>query len=118
MSKSLNFNDLWDGKDYADNSQIQKMLAGSLLDEYKLTGKETVLDIGCGDGGFTIEIAQSVPQGKVIGIDPSLSMIERAQTRLATLDLPRVSFIQGSAETFQVPEKFDLIFGSFSIHWV
>ncbi len=48
-----------------------------------------VLDIGCGTGVDVRRLAQHVGQtGKVVGIDPSITMITEARTRSAELSLP------------------------------
>ena len=48
----------------------QEVLA--LLD---LNGSERILDVGCGEGKITAEIASRVPRGLVVGVDPSHDMI-------------------------------------------
>jgi trans-aconitate 2-methyltransferase len=36
----------------------------------RLEGAERVLDLGCGDGKITVEVADRVPHGSVLGVDP------------------------------------------------
>lgn len=57
---------------------------------------DTVLDLGCGNGHLTAELARAVGQtGQVIGLDPSDDMMHSARTRCA--DYPWVSFHTGTA---------------------
>ena len=70
----------WDAKDYAKNSQNQFQWAQELIPKLKLRGNESLLDIGCGDGRITAEIAKCLPDGKAIGIDNSAQMINLAQS--------------------------------------
>lgn len=42
--------DDWNGVDYAQNSSVQLSHAERLLNSLSLTGSESILDIGCGDG--------------------------------------------------------------------
>jgi trans-aconitate 2-methyltransferase len=61
--------------EYRDNSDSQERFALAGLDRLTLKGNEHVLDIGCGDGRITAEIARRVPAGRVLGIDASPNMI-------------------------------------------
>jgi trans-aconitate methyltransferase len=72
---------------------------------------ERILDIGCGTGYLTNLIAQA--GARVIGIDNSPSMIERAQAVYPDLDL-RVM----SATNFGFDSPFDAVFSNAALHWV
>lgn len=104
----------WNGDDYAQNSSIQLSYAERLLQNIFWRGDEKVLDIGCGDGKITALIAKKVPQGTVIGIDPSLSMLAKAKEKEAS----NLSFLEGTAEDFLLDEKFDHIIAIHVMHWV
>ena len=66
-----------------------------------------ILDVGCGDGAISLALSQ---QGAhVIGIDPSLAMIEAARERAASAGA-KASFCLGKAERLPFPnEQFDLV---------
>lgn len=56
----------------------------------------TVIDVGCGCGGTTIELARAVgPSGRVIGVDLSAPMLGTARERLR--EFTNVSFLLGDA---------------------
>ncbi len=61
----------WDATDYARISGLQQVMAEEALALLDLDGVERILDIGCGNGKITAEIAARVPQGVVIGVDSS-----------------------------------------------
>lgn len=105
---------LWDAADYAKNSQGQFGWAMSNIGKLKLQGDESVLDIGCGDGKITAEIAKLVPRGQVVGIDQSKEMIALAE-RLVVL--PHVSFRVIDAQKLDYNEEFDAVFSNSTIHW-
>ncbi|HEV8051824.1 MAG TPA: methyltransferase domain-containing protein, partial [Parachlamydiaceae bacterium] len=112
------FADQWDGTDYAQNSSIQLSHAERFLLNLSLRGDEKILDIGCGDGKITAHLSKRVPQGFVIGIDPSVSMLTIAQDMLKQNDYPNLTFCEGAAENFSLNECFDHITAFHAMHWV
>ena len=58
----------WNAQDYAQSSSAQAAWAQDLIVKLNLSGNETVLDVGCGDGKVTAEIARRLPDGFVLGI--------------------------------------------------
>src|SRR5687767_8216782 len=66
---------IWNPADYAANSAAQLAWARELITKLKLRGDERVLDVGCGDGKVTAEIAQALPRGEITGVDSSAEMI-------------------------------------------
>src|SRR5208337_144946 len=61
----------WDAEEYARNSGAQLGWARELIAKLELEGHEHVLDIGCGDGKVSAELARHVPGGRVVGVDSS-----------------------------------------------
>jgi ubiquinone/menaquinone biosynthesis C-methylase UbiE len=73
----------------------------------------SVLDLGCGTGRFSQELAAHF-NCKVVGVDPSLKMLNEAR---ATLQHERVFYACGSAEAIPLPpESVDLVFLSMVFH--
>lgn len=58
----------FDGEKYKKASKHQKEWGNSLISELSLNGNEQILDLGCGDGSLTEQLAQLVPNGSVLGI--------------------------------------------------
>lgn len=71
-----------------------------------------VLDIGCGTGILTCEIAKKVgPSGSVIGIDSSEDQIKEARLKAKQEKVPNVSFkVMAAQEIKSLAEEFDFIF--------
>jgi len=105
----------WDASDYAKHSQGQYGWAMANIGKLALQGTESVLDIGCGDGKVTLEIARLVPRGRVLGIDHSEEMIALA-TRL--IQLPHVTFRALDAQALDFDGEFDAVFSNSTLHWV
>jgi trans-aconitate methyltransferase len=108
----------WNAQDYAQNSQAQRQWAKELIAGLRLTGHETVLDLGCGDGKVTAEIAAILDRGTVIGIDNSAAMIALAQRRYQQTQHPNPSFQVMDAGDLSFAEQFDLVFSNAVLHWV
>jgi len=51
------------------------------IEKMELSGDETVLDLGCGNGWAVRELAKILPDGKVYGIDISDKMIAEAREK-------------------------------------
>lgn len=77
---------------------------------------ERVIDVGCGCGGTSIEIARRVGRtGAVVGIDVSQPMLEVARARAASANLPYLSFQHGDASEAALPNDVDLLFSRFGV---
>lgn len=76
---------------------------------------EHVLDIGCGAGATSVEIARAVrPGGSVLGVDLSPQLIEVAQERAAAESLA-AEFIEADAGAAKFDRAFDAAFSRFGV---
>jgi SAM-dependent methyltransferase len=81
---------------------------------YRIGPNDHVLDIGCGSGQTTRDAARFAATGRVVGVDKSMSMVERARQLAETAGLHNVSFLQADAETHRFPsESFDIAISRF-----
>ena len=77
---------------------------------------ERAIDIGCGCGATTIALAQRVgTDGRVLGVDISEPMLERARERCDALGLTNVELLRADAQRALVPRGNDLAFSRFGI---
>jgi trans-aconitate 2-methyltransferase len=116
MNKPTSY--VWDAKDYAKNSQNQFQWAEELIPKLKLRGYEALLDIGCGDGKITAEIAKGLCEGRAVGIDSSAQMINLAQSNFPSQEYPNLSFLVMDARKIAFDQEFDLIFSNAALHWI
>jgi trans-aconitate methyltransferase len=107
---------VWNAQDYAKNSSNQYRWAQELIPKLQLNGNETLLDIGCGDGKITAEIAKHLPNGKAVGIDSSEQMINLAKT--SHPNRPNLTFQQANATNLTFQNEFDRIFSNAALHWI
>jgi trans-aconitate 2-methyltransferase len=104
----------FDGEKYKNASAHQKEWGSRLLGELDLKGTERVLDLGCGDGTITAQIAQLVPEGDVVGIDASRGMIEVASQKIRD----NLRFVLMDISDLDFYEEFDVVFSNATLHWV
>ena len=108
----------WDAAGYASRSGLQRAMADEVLALLDLNGTERVLDIGCGDGKITAEIAARVPRGSVIGVDSSHEMISFAFSHYTTEIQPNLRFEVCDARSLPFGEEFDLVVSFNALHWL
>lgn len=88
------------------------------MSKISIRGDERILDIGCGDGKVTAEIARLVPEGSVCGIDNSAEMIGFAQNKFPPAIWPNLTFQLGDASDLHFVDEFDLVVSFACLHWV
>lgn len=104
----------FDGKKYEKASDHQKEWGNRLIAELNLKGSERVLDLGCGDGTITAQIASLLPEGEVLGIDASEGMISAALSKKRH----NLNFRRQDINELDFVEQFDIVFSNATLHWV
>ena len=104
----------FDGEKYKLASAPQKEWGQSLISEISLKGTERILDLGCGDGYLTEQLAQLVPNGMVLGIDASVGMIQTAKK----ICRDNLAFVHMDMNNLHFSDEFDIIFSNAALHWV
>ena len=75
---------------------------------------DRVLDIGCGAGQTTRDAARIAAPGRVLGVDLSVPLLERARELAAAERLDNVTFEHGDAQVYPfAPGHFDLAISRF-----
>ena len=108
----------WNAADYAANSAAQQIWALELIAQLHLCGDEHILDVGCGDGKVTAELARAVSKGSVTGIDASPEMIRFARKTFPPGKHPNLKFQVMDARHIRLARRFDIVFSSSVLHWV
>lgn len=108
----------WKPEDYAKNSSNQLAWARELIARLGLHGNEALLDVGCGDGKITAEIAGAAPDGFVLGVDASAAFVAYARAHYPPAKYPNLQFEQMDARELHYPMLFDIIFSNAALHWM
>ena len=110
--------DHWKGEDYFKNSSSQKEAAGDLMKHVPFKSNESILDVGCGDGKITAEIALKYPQSKLVGLDISPSMIDFAKKKFSEEQHPNLQFRLLDAQDLDYKGEFDIILSFTALQWL
>lgn len=109
-------------QDYVHHSELQKRSVWQLIAKIPFKGSERVLDIGCRDGHNAAWISRMIPQGKVLGVDPSDPMITWAKKQYHPYEFPNLHFVAKDFDTNfdknQLGEVFDIVTSFYSLHQV
>jgi SAM-dependent methyltransferase len=99
----------WNPQDYAENAGFVPALGIAALALLDPQPRETILDLGCGDGVLTERIAQA--GAKVLGHDVSAPMLEAARAK--GLDV-----VEGDGQSLAFGARFDAVFSNAALHWM
>ena len=104
----------WDAQTYDRVSDPQYKWGLEVLDRLDLAGNEFVMDAGCGSGRVTAKLLERLPHGRVLCVDASEQMIEKAREALGD----RADYLVADLSELEVPERVDVIFSTATFHWV
>lgn len=108
----------WDAAAYQKLSEPQFAWGQRVLARIDLRGDEAALDIGCGTGRLTAELAARLPRGSVVALDQSANMVAEAEKNLSPAFGARVSYRCLDALALDDRDAFDLVFSTATFHWV
>ncbi len=104
----------WDARLYDEHHGYVARFGRDLLDVLRPQVGESILDLGCGTGDLTVQLAAVGSQ--VLGVDASPAMVDAARAKY-----PQQSFLQADVRTLdQVlgQRRFDAVFSNAVLHWV
>jgi trans-aconitate 2-methyltransferase len=101
----------WDPGHYEEFLAERHQPGRDLIARIELTDPTNVVDLGCGTGRLTAELAARWPAASVIGIDRSAEMIAAAARTEVRSEV-------GDIESWKQPEPVDLVFANASLQWI
>jgi trans-aconitate methyltransferase len=112
--------DHWTSDAYNASANFVPALTKKVVSYLDIRPTDQILDIGCGDGSLTSEIAAACAQGSVLGLDASKSFIKTATSKYS---VPNCQFKhQDCTKLEECPEaidgSFDKVFSNAAMHWI
>jgi trans-aconitate methyltransferase len=107
----------WDATTYDANRGHHRAYDDAFLASLPAQPTDRLLDIGCGSGELTAAVSALVPDGQVVGLDGSASMIDAASSRTES----NISFVLGPAQRLDElvgDDRFDGVYSRAALHWV
>ncbi|HTW63893.1 MAG TPA: methyltransferase domain-containing protein [Bryobacteraceae bacterium] len=101
----------WDAARYQDRHSFVWRFGANLVELLHPQAGERILDLGCGTGQLTAEIARS--GAAPTGLDSSSEMLAEARK-----NYPDLEFVLGDAADFSLPDRCDAVFSNAALHWV
>ncbi len=106
----------WDAEQYDAGKAPQIDAGRELIGLATAREQDSILDLGCGTGKLTVELARLAPKGRVTGLDPSPEMLDKA--RAVSGGLANLRLLQLPAQTMEFDDEFDLVFSNSALQWV
>jgi trans-aconitate 2-methyltransferase len=104
----------WDAQTYDRVSDPQFGWGLEVLDRLELSGDEHVMDAGCGSGRVTARLLEKLPDGRVLCVDASEQMIEKAREALGD----RADYLVADLSEVVVDQPVDVVFSTATFHWI
>ncbi|MES2219463.1 MAG: methyltransferase domain-containing protein [Acidobacteriota bacterium] len=99
----------WNPSEYAAHGRYVTDLGANILGWLDPQPGEEILDLGCGDGVLTAQIAER--GANVLGVDASPEMVEAARTRGLSAQVV-------DATQLEFRRRFDAVFSNAALHWI
>lgn len=107
----------WNPREYHSHSSVQREASLGLIQQLKLTGRESILDVGCGAGSISYLLSQWTSEGSVLAVDISSDMIAYARNHYSKTEQKNLSFSVEDGQLINYPSRFDIIYSSFAMQW-
>lgn len=102
----------WHPDQYLRFADLRTRPARDLLERVEQARPALVVDVGCGAGSSTALLVERWPQARVIGVDTSARMLERARTLVPTAELVRADLTE-----WMPPAPVQVVFANAVLHW-
>ncbi|MBS0847300.1 trans-aconitate 2-methyltransferase [Citrobacter sp. JGM124] len=103
----------WNPISYLQFATERTRPAEELANRINYPQARSIIDLGCGPGNSTAVLCKKYPVAKIVGIDNSPAMLEKARNML-----PGCQFEAADISNWRSQKKQDVIFANASLHWI
>ncbi len=103
----------WNPAQYLAFADHRLRPAIDLLQRVPLEGPRDVVDLGCGAGNVTTLLRARWPLARIMGVDSSAAMLERARTTD-----PTVEWRLADLAAWTPPQPVDVVYSNAALHWL
>ena len=109
----------WDPQVYGRYAAERSRPFIDLMARVAAESPQRVVDLGCGNGELTASLARRWPDARVLGVDSSPQMLERAAAYAAAPDVSgRLRFIEGDVAHWEPEEPIDVLVTNAVLQWL
>ncbi len=101
----------WNSTLYDKKHDFVAEYGKGLLEFIPKNSRQAILDLGCGTGALTVQLADLC--NKIIGVDSSQSMIDKAKEQFSNIE-----FMVCDALALPYENEFDVVFSNAVFHWI
>jgi trans-aconitate 2-methyltransferase len=105
---------VWDPQQYLRFGDERARPFRELVSRIGATDPRFVVDLGCGPGTLTNELAERWPNAQIIGVDSSPEMIATARQGAA----PSVEYVEADASAWRPAQPIDVVVANALFQWV
>ncbi len=99
-------------KEYDRPQHYYRDWGEAVINRLRLHGGERILNLGCGDGKLTVQLAEKAPNGFVLGVEASEDLLETAREH----ESRNLHFMCSEIEELRFRDEFDLVFSNVALH--
>lgn len=103
----------WNPQQYLRFADQRRRPAIDLLARVGAEAPNRVADLGCGAGNVTRLLAERWPKARIVGVDSSAAMLEKAR-----VEAPGIEWVQADLATWRPDAPVDLIYSNAALHWL
>lgn len=108
----------WDPDSYMAFADLRSRPGLELIARINHPNPEVIVDLGCGPGHLTAVLARRWPDARIVGIDDSAEMLERAASQFPSQQWPTIKWQHAEIATWVPSYPVSIVFSNAALHWL
>jgi trans-aconitate 2-methyltransferase len=105
--------DIWSAQQYLKFANERTIPALDLIKRIDVSNPQHIFDLGCGAGNITLLMQQRWPRAKIMGIDSSEDMLNKARALSS-----QIEWVHTDLQTWQPQFQADIVFSNATLQWI